>query len=64
LIERGELADTASHFGLTVAQVREKLGDARAKLWEARKLRPKPHRDDKVITAWNGSGPASDGPCY
>ncbi len=30
------------------------LEAARAKLFEARKKRPRPHRDDKILTAWNG----------
>ena len=30
------------------------LRTARLKLFEARALRPRPHRDNKVVTAWNG----------
>jgi uncharacterized protein YyaL (SSP411 family) len=30
------------------------LQTARAKLWQAREKRPRPHLDDKIVTAWNG----------
>lgn len=30
------------------------LAQAKAKLFEAREKRPRPHRDDKILTAWNG----------
>ncbi len=36
------------------AAVNESLTSARTKLFEAREQRPRPHLDDKVITAWNG----------
>ena len=32
----------------------EQFASARAKLLEARQRRPRPHRDDKVLTDWNG----------
>ena len=45
---------TAQKLGRTEAQVRELLEDARRKLFDARLKRPRPHRDDKTIVAWNG----------
>src|SRR3954447_2255305 len=30
------------------------LNEARVKMFEARLARPRPHRDDKILTAWNG----------
>lgn len=58
LIERGEISDS--------------LADSRAKLLSHRNARPRPHLDDKVLTAWNGlmisafakSGAAFNEPLY
>src|SRR5256714_680359 len=54
LIELGSLAATARHFEKDEAEVRQILADSRAKLFELRAKRPRPHLDDKIITAWNG----------
>jgi uncharacterized protein YyaL (SSP411 family) len=44
---------TAQKFGMPEQQVGELLGEARRKLFEAQSKRPRPHRDDKTIVAWN-----------
>ncbi|MBI5708847.1 MAG: thioredoxin domain-containing protein [Candidatus Eisenbacteria bacterium] len=44
----------AKQFGLPEPEVERRLADARAKLLEARARRVRPHRDDKVLAAWNG----------
>jgi uncharacterized protein YyaL (SSP411 family) len=54
LIERHSIAETASHFGRTEEDTRGLLAEARAKLFAIRAERPRPHLDDKIITAWNG----------
>src|SRR5262249_13303129 len=36
------------------AQIVDALDRARGRLFEARARRPRPHLDDKVLTAWNG----------
>ena len=54
LIELGSLAATAKHFGKDEAEVRDVLAKARKALFVVRAKRPRPHLDDKVITAWNG----------
>lgn len=54
LIERGSVAKTATKFSLTVDEVDTVLHNARQQLWQRRKLRPRAHLDNKMITAWNG----------
>src|SRR5262249_40014893 len=46
--------DIAKTTGKSNDQVVETLNRARARMFEARLQRPRPHRDDKVLTAWNG----------
>ncbi|MEJ1973631.1 MAG: thioredoxin domain-containing protein [Lacunisphaera sp.] len=48
------LVRTAGQFKLTPADAEAKLLDGLEKLRVARTLRPRPHRDDKIVTAWNG----------
>lgn len=48
------LAETAKRSGLSEEQVATSLTASRKKLFETREKRPRPHRDDKIITAWNG----------
>jgi uncharacterized protein YyaL (SSP411 family) len=46
--------ETAKQFGKSAEQVTELLAGGRRKLFEARAKQPRPHLDDKTITAWNG----------
>jgi uncharacterized protein YyaL (SSP411 family) len=41
-------------FDCPEAEIRERLGVCRGILLAARGARPLPHRDDKIVTAWNG----------
>ena len=54
LIVRGSMEKTATTFNLEEAKAAELLKDCRERLFKHRQERPKPHRDDKILTAWNG----------
>lgn len=44
----------AMHFSTSVAEIHDVLAAAKNILLEKRSHRPAPHRDDKIIAAWNG----------
>jgi len=54
LIQRHTLAEAAKKFGLSENAMTADLAAGREKLFRVRERRPRPHRDDKIITAWNG----------
>src|SRR3989475_2893055 len=54
LIERHTITETAKHFRKTEEEIGELLAQCRTKLFSIRSQRPRPHLDDKIITAWNG----------
>ncbi|XP_041433313.1 spermatogenesis-associated protein 20 isoform X2 [Xenopus laevis] len=54
LIIRSSLELTAAKFGLDVARVQKILSMCRDRLYEARRLRPPPLRDTKILASWNG----------
>ncbi len=54
LIQRLSIKEAAQIYGKTPEQIEQSLAESRRALMAARNLRPKPHRDDKIITAWNG----------
>lgn len=48
------IKDLSEAFDSDEAEVRKILDQASAKLMKHRLTRPYPHRDDKIVTAWNG----------
>jgi uncharacterized protein YyaL (SSP411 family) len=48
------LAETANDLGVTPEMLDQRLRPLRARLLEARRKKPQPWLDDKILTAWNG----------
>jgi len=46
--------ETAEHFERSVEEIRAGLTEIERVLSETRARRPRPHLDDKILTAWNG----------
>ena len=47
------IEDLAAEFKLAPADTAKVLAEGKRKLFEARSRRPRPHRDDKILTEWN-----------
>ncbi|KAI3426373.1 hypothetical protein D9Q98_008745 [Chlorella vulgaris] len=54
LIARQALEETAAAAGKSVAETAALLAGCRERMFEARQQRPRPHRDEKIVPAWNG----------
>ncbi|XP_064613333.1 spermatogenesis-associated protein 20-like isoform X2 [Liolophura sinensis] len=54
LIVRGGLEETAEHFKLPVDVTSDILSKSLKILFDEREKRPRPHLDNKMVTAWNG----------
>ncbi|KAI8145227.1 spermatogenesis-associated protein 20 [Fennellomyces sp. T-0311] len=55
LIQLHSEQETAEKFKMPEEQVNDILKQTKEKLWQHRLTkRPKPHRDDKILTCWNG----------
>jgi len=49
-----EPAELAGAFGLTTGDLEQRLAKMRDKLFQVQKRRVRPHKDDKILTDWNG----------
>lgn len=54
LMEVQTVAESAANAGVSAEEAEVLLADSRELLHERRAKRPRPHLDDKVVTAWNG----------
>jgi uncharacterized protein len=54
LIQRHTIPEAAKHFNKNEEEVRKLLNRTRETLLSIRGKRPRPHLDDKIISAWNG----------
>lgn len=54
LIRRLSVDEGAKEFGKSAGDIEQSLARSRQTLFELRARRPRPHLDDKIITAWNG----------
>jgi len=54
LIQLFTFEEASAKFGLPVDEIKTIVQTAKAKLFDARTKRPRPHLDDKVLVSWNG----------
>ena len=54
LYRKQSTTEAARHFARSEAEIRTITRQAKSTLLQARQQRPRPHLDDKIITAWNG----------
>ena len=54
LFRAQSLESVAQQFEVSVSEVESVLAQSAAKLFHVRETRPRPHRDEKIIVAWNG----------
>jgi uncharacterized protein YyaL (SSP411 family) len=56
LTTQESLQETADALNMPLTELEKVLETAKQKLWNYRvEHRPKPHRDEKILTSWNGT---------
>lgn len=55
LFVKESFEDTALKFSLNPTEIREIVEKCRTLLYKERQKRPRPHLDDKIVAAWNGT---------
>lgn len=54
LIQRHSIAEAGKALKMSEEEVTRALAQSKETLFSVRDKRPRPHRDDKILTAWNG----------
>ena len=54
LYRAGSTEEAAKRFDIAPAEIESRLAAARQVLLQVRESRTRPHRDDKIVTGWNG----------
>ncbi|MBI1871144.1 MAG: thioredoxin domain-containing protein [Chlamydiae bacterium] len=54
LYEALSLSQISEKLGLPLEEIEKSISNSKAKLFEERKKRSRPHLDDKILTDWNG----------
>lgn len=54
LIQLHTFENAAKRFNLSEEELKSLVQSAKAKLFDARAKRPRPHLDDKILVSWNG----------
>ena len=54
LYEAHTVEQTAHHFDVSLEEATRSIEQTKARLLAQRNTRPRPYRDDKILTAWNG----------
>jgi len=54
LYKAHSISETSNKFERSTDEINNLLEDSKKLLFDAREKRPQPHKDDKILTSWNG----------
>jgi len=54
LYKAHSISETSNKFERSTDEINNLLEDSKKALFDAREKRPQPHKDDKILTSWNG----------